>query len=188
MQRQQFTIPETFIEKTVTMFGMDLTLPACEQLASIDSVTAIAATLSKALIEDDNEAYALYHELESAADIAGPKAIGSNAEKRHALEEFTALLAGLDKAKIEISENAQYINKLQDEQIKLTAELKSTIQRVNLEREKQTKLAAVQQTELQQLTQAQNEQTKLVKEQQAQIQQLTQTQQEFESLKEEHAV
>jgi hypothetical protein len=178
--------PKTLIEKTINTFGMNLILPSSEQPAGIDSVSAIAATLAKALIEDDNEAYALYRELESAADIADPHESGTSSEKRQALEEFTALLARLDKEKLQISENAQYINKLLDEQTKLTTEFQFKIQQLTKEREDQTKLAITRQTEIQQLTQARDEQIKLALERQTQIQQLMRTQNENENIKEEY--
>jgi hypothetical protein len=124
--------PKTFIEKTMKMFGLDLVQLPPEHQVDIDSVSAIAATLAKALIEDDNEAYALYRELESAADIADPDALASNAQKRQALEKYTALLDRVDKANAEVSENAEYVNKLKDEQAKIVAELQSKIQQLTL--------------------------------------------------------
>ncbi len=124
--------PKTFIEKTVKMFGLDLVQAASGHLVNIDSVAAIAATLAKALIEDDNEVYALYRELESAADIADSNELTSNAQKRQALEEFTALLNRIDKTKVEISENVEYVNKLRVEQAKNVAELQSNIQQLAL--------------------------------------------------------
>lgn len=125
--------PKTFIEKTMKMFGLDLVQLPPEQLVDIGSVSVISAILAKALIEDDNEAYALYHELESAADIADPNALlAANAEKRHALEEYTALLTRIDKANTELSENAEYLNKLKDEQTKLAAERQTQIQQLTL--------------------------------------------------------
>ena len=124
--------PKTFIDKTMKMLGLDLAQLSREYLVDIDSAPAIAATLAKALIEDDNEVYALYRELESAADIADPDALALNAQKGRALEEYKVLLARIGKANAEVNENAEYINKLKDEQTRHTTELQSKIQQLTL--------------------------------------------------------
>jgi hypothetical protein len=187
--------PKTFIDKVGNSFSMELTLPSDNQLESVDSISTISATLAKALLKD-NDAYVLYSELESVADIVSTHAIETHIEKYQALEEFIALLVRFDKAKIDIiSQNTECANQLTDVQIKLEAECqKLTIfssQQTELTQENELlrlQLHQVQEEleqnylQIQELRQASDEQTKLAQKQTISSGQQTELTQENELL------
>jgi hypothetical protein len=133
---------ESFVEKVNTTFHLNLGEVLSQEQADRGSVSAIAATLAKTLIEDQEEAHALYRELESTADIADHQGIASGAENIRALAEYCELLASIDKANAKIRQHEEDTGKLRDEQGKLSDEL---------------------QMQTRQLTQAQGEYAKLAK-------------------------
>jgi hypothetical protein len=152
---------KTFIDKINKVFSMELISPSGDQLNSVGSNLAIGNTLAKILLNNNN-AYALYSELESVADITCCNTIQTNANRYQAWEEFAALLVQVDKAKTDISKNIQYINQLKAEQVKLTTDYKFQLHQANEELE----LCFLK---IQQLTQARDEQAKLAAERQTQI-------------------
>jgi len=154
------------VDKAIGSFGMELIHLAPEFLLDTGRTSPIITTLAKALIEDEEDAYSLYRQLDSAADIPDNEKRRSDAEKRRALDEYSALLVSIDTTKTEAVANSDYANKLEDEQSRLAAELQAHDFL---------------------LTEARNEQARLSSLLQAQDSQLLAVQSRYDSLEHEQA-
>ncbi len=114
--------PNNLVKKANATFAMELSEISIVN-TNVESVTFIAETLSKTLIEDNHQANNLYRELESLADIANTVVSVNKVNHRRAFEEFIALLNDIESLKLKNSQDSQYIKQLEWKQIDLEAEL-----------------------------------------------------------------
>ncbi len=119
--------PNSLIKKANTTFSMELSDISMINI-SVDNVSFIAETLSKALIDDDHQANILYRELESLADIANTVVSVCKDNHRRAFEEFIALLNEVEISRFKNSQDREYINQLEQKQIDLEAEIQKLSQ------------------------------------------------------------
>lgn len=119
--------PTNLVAKVNSTFSLELS-QISESEAVFTNTSSIAETLSKALIDNDHAANILYRELETLADIADSRTSLLQVKYKQAFEEFIELLNEIDKAKIKISGDREYINKLEQKQIDLESEIQQLTQ------------------------------------------------------------
>lgn len=142
--------PIRFIEKSNETFGLNLSLSSSLELSEREDFSAIAVTLAKALVEDNEEAQLLYAELESTADLADDDANSINRHNIEALAEYSELLARVDTARDERHQYEERINRGNDALAQQSNEL-----------QEQALLIAKQEGEIQLLTRVSEDKTKL---------------------------
>jgi hypothetical protein len=114
--------PARVVEKAREAFGLGgLELPPTHE-ANQASVSAVAASLAKALIEERADAVALYRELESSADLDGAT-VAADAEKLRAWDEYTELRSHLDNMAKEAIEYAEQAAQLRMQRAELEQRL-----------------------------------------------------------------
>ncbi len=119
--------PSILVTKVNSTFSLELSQISNSE-ATVNNRSSIAETLSKALIDDEHPANVLYRELEALADIADTSISLIQVKYKRAFEEFIQLLTEIDKAKIKISGDREYINKLEQKQIDLESEIQQLTQ------------------------------------------------------------
>lgn len=190
--------PAQFVEQTANTLGIRIELDASYQ-ADRSSVSAIASSLAKALIEDCDEAIALYRELESSANLDSGSASISEAENCQAWQDYSTLLSEIDQAVAVASELQARIEQLthvRDEQAGLAAEqtllleaawnqmeaqvvqLQGELHQSVGEHDRQTERLTELQRQLTHLTNERDEHSRVSLERLAHIEQLTQARDE----------
>ena len=104
--------PARFVEKAVAVFDLHIGDPDTHYELDRSVVPAIASSLAKALIDDCDEAMALYRELESTADLDGPTASTTSAEKYQASREYVDLLSSLEQMAKKAHEHSEHVRRL----------------------------------------------------------------------------
>lgn len=107
--------PAMFTEKVSATFGLSMGQLTTDHQVDRSSVSSIASALALSLIEDRDEAIALYQELESSADLDSAAVFAAAAERSHAWGEYSNLLAELGNAAREAREQTECANRLQQE-------------------------------------------------------------------------
>ncbi len=139
------------VDNAMGSFDMELTHLAPEFLLDRGRTSAIITTLARALIEDEEDPYSLYRQLDSAADIPDSETRRSDAENRRALDEYSALLVSIDRSKAEAITSSDYAKKLEDEQSRLVAEIQAHVLQLTEARDGQARLSSLLQTQASQL-------------------------------------
>ncbi|MBE2260712.1 MAG: hypothetical protein IAE88_17780 [Rhodobacteraceae bacterium] len=116
--------PKSFIETLNSRFKLKLNPVASADQGDLGKIPAIAATLARSISQDHVEATSLYRELESAADIGAPGAAASDADKRLALAEYSALLSLLDQTSADAHEYRERANRHEADLNKLADEVR----------------------------------------------------------------
>jgi len=115
--------PAQFIDKVVATTGAGLTPISHDPEPDRMEISPVAIILMKSLIENFEEAAALYQELESSADFDDANASVIDARKSHAWREYLALLHKLRHTVQERREQQERAERLQSECASLAEEL-----------------------------------------------------------------
>lgn len=97
--------PIRLVAAIASHFGINIALSDSGYQVDHNEVSAIASSLARALIEDCDEANALYRELESIADIDAGSVTSSAQENLQAWQEYASLVSALTEATAAASEN-----------------------------------------------------------------------------------
>jgi hypothetical protein len=115
--------PAHFVDKVVATTGARLTPLSHEPEIDRMEISPIAMILMKALVENFDEASALYQELESSADLDDATASVIDARKSQAWREYLALLDKLRHTVDERREQQERAERLQSECVSLAQAL-----------------------------------------------------------------
>jgi hypothetical protein len=107
--------PAQLTGKISSAFGIGLRDICAGYNIDRTGMPALASHLAKALIEDCDEAVALYNELESSADLDVSAVCASEAEKQQAAHEYADLLRNLDQLVQEATGHAAQAGRLHQE-------------------------------------------------------------------------
>ncbi len=143
-------VPELFIGQVADLFDLDLKFLNVENQGETHELTAMPALLASTLIEDYQDARALYCELESSANISENASGIKSAEKQLAWQEYTSLLSDLDQTLAERDEQASLAEDRQSTLVQFTAQLEDVRCSLN-SKQSETNARQTQANELQQV-------------------------------------